>query len=320
MPQSLNLELNRRSAELLKSVAVRSAELKVNVSRIGEAKLFDFGIAARGGLAAGQALAECSCGNLARVQFGQQIIGDRCRPIVQVATDQPVAACMGAQYAGWPVQYADFFAMASGPIRGLRGEEKLLQEFHLLAEEAEGVICLETSRIPPVETVQEIASQAGIAMENLYLAVAPTRSIAGSVQVVARSVETAMHKLHELGFDLNAVCSGLGTAPLPPVANDDLKGIGLTNDAILFGGQVDLWVDVDETTIDEIGPQTPSSASSDYGTPFYELFKQKEFKFYDIDPLLFSPAAICFHNLRTGSSRRFGDVNPDLLGKSFDIR
>ena len=41
--------------------------------------------------------------------------------------------------------------------------------------------------------------------------------------MVARSVETALHKLHELKFDLNQIVSAFGTAPLPPVATKDLR-------------------------------------------------------------------------------------------------
>ena len=66
------------------------------------------------------------------------------------------------------------------------------------------------------------------------------------MQVVARSVETALHKLHEIGYDLHNVVSGFGAAPLPPVAADDLVGIGRTNDAILYGGEVTLWVKDDD--------------------------------------------------------------------------
>ena len=75
---------------------------------------------------------------------------------------------------------------------------------------------------------------------------APATSLAGTIQVVARSVETALHKLHELKFDLKQVVSGFGTAPLPPVATDFLHAIGRTNDAILYGGRVIVWVRADD--------------------------------------------------------------------------
>jgi methenyltetrahydromethanopterin cyclohydrolase len=134
---------------------------------------------------------------------------------------------------------------------------------------------------------------------------------------VARSLETALHKLYELKFDLGQVVSGFGTAPLPPVASDELTAIGRTNDAILYGGQVVLWVRADDEQLRELGPKVPSSASSDHGAPFAEVFKRYEMDFYKIDPLLFSPATICFHNLSSGRSHVFGRIEGEVLRRSF---
>ena len=311
------IDVNTRSFNALESLQDRAEEYGLTVTFDQEACILDFGVSSKGGIHAGIELAKCSCGDLVKVNLVHQRIADRNYSAVQVSTDHPLLACIGSQYAGWPVQYGDFFAMGSGPIRALRGQEKILEEFDLLQESPKGVICLETSRIPPTETLTNIAKEAEIDPCQLKVAVAPTSSIAGSIQVIARSVETAMHKLHELGFDLASVNSGIGVAPIPPIANDDLKGIGLTNDSILFGGQVNLWVDADQNQIDEIGPQIPSSSSEDYGTPFYDLFKTKEFNFYEIDPLLFSPAEITIHNLNSGQSKTFGGVNEKLLHESF---
>src|SRR5690606_22770213 len=123
------------------------------------------------------------------------------------------------------------------------------------------------------------------AAEALTLLVAPASSLAGTVQVVARSVETTLHKLHELKFDVTQVVSGYGVAPLPPVARDELAAIGRTNDAILYGGRVTLWVRADDELLAAVGPKVPSSASKDHGALFAELF-QRYGDFYKIDPLL----------------------------------
>ena len=56
----------------------------------------------------------------------------------------------------------------------------------------------------------------------------------------------------------------------------------------------------------EIGAQTPSSASKDYGRPFAEIFAGYDHDFYKIDPHLFSPAVVTFVNIDTGNSFRFG--------------
>ena len=142
-------------------------------------------------------------------------------------------------------------------------------------------------------------------------------SHAGNIQVVARSLETALHKLHELKFDLSQVVTGYGVAPLPPPAADELQAIGRTNDAILYGGRVILWVRGDDEQLDEIGPKVPSRASRDHGLPFAAIFERYGNDFYKIDPMLFSPAEVVFHNLQTGRSHAFGRIDAEVLRRSF---
>jgi methenyltetrahydromethanopterin cyclohydrolase len=116
---------------------------------------------------------------------------------------------------------------------------------------------------------------------------------------------------------LHYVVSGYGIAPLPPVAADEGRAIGWTNDASLYGGRVVLWVRADDEIIDQLGPKVPSSASPDHGEPFAEIFKRYNGDFYKIDPMLFSPAIIEFRNLKTGKTHRFGRTDPALLQRSF---
>ena len=82
-----------------------------------------------------------------------------------------------------------------------------------------------------------VAGKAGVAPDALTFAVAPTASLAGGVQIVARVIETGLHKMDTLGFDVTRVVSAMGTAPLPPTAKSDLRAIGRTNDCMLYGGQ-----------------------------------------------------------------------------------
>jgi methenyltetrahydromethanopterin cyclohydrolase len=162
-----------------------------------------------------------------------------------------------------------------------------------------------------------VSEECGVEPEKLTLCVAPTRSIAGTIQVVARSVETSLHKLFELGFDLKKIISAHGSAPLPPPAPDFAEGIGRTNDAILYGGRVTLWVDSTDDVLAELGPKVPSGTSKDWGRPFAETFRDYKYDFYQVDPGLFSPAEITFHNLATGKTFRFGHLRPDVLARSF---
>lgn len=312
------LSLNRRAEEIVQRMIDDAAALRIAVLRgVGRGTVIDCGVSARGGLEAGRLLAEVCMAGLGRVEL---VAGNPelwAGPAVVVRTDAPVAACMAAQYAGWKVQQGKFFAMGSGPMRAAAGKEELFDKIghRERAEAAVGV--LESRKLPPDDVLASLAEACGVPVERLTVLVAPTASQAGGVQIAARSVETALHKLSELGFDLGRLESGFGTAPLPPVAHDDLAAIGRTNDAILYGGEVMLWTRGDDESLREIGPKVPSSASADFGQPFAEIFKHHGGDFYEIDPLLFSPAVVTFMNLDTGNSFRFGHTLPRVIHRSF---
>ena len=123
--------------------------------------------------------------------------------------------------------------------------------------------------------------------------------------------------MHELGLDLSLIESGMGVSPLPPMAADDLIAIGRTNDAVLYGGRVTLWVRGKDALLESTGPRIPSSASHDHGEPFAHIFERYGRDFYQIDPHLFSPAEITLINLESGNSFHYGEVRPDILVESF---
>jgi methenyltetrahydromethanopterin cyclohydrolase len=297
----------------------RAAPLHIAVLRDETgARIVDCGVHAPGGLEAGVGLAEVCMAGLGRVDLVPGNSSLWPGPAVAVRTDQPVAACMASQYAGWQLAGEKFFAMGSGPMRAVRGREELFEKIGY-KESARAVVgVLEAGRLPHEDVCHMVAKQCGVDPENLTLMVAPTASLAGTIQVVARSIETALHKLHEVGFDIHRVRSGFGFAPLPPVAADDLAGIGRTNDAVLYGGEVTLWVTGDDDSLRQFGPRIPSSASPDHGQPFAEIFARYDRDFYKIDPLLFSPALVVFNNLETGTSMRFGGVDPQVVHESFN--
>jgi methenyltetrahydromethanopterin cyclohydrolase len=310
--------LNSRAARLCDTLAADGEAFRVAVSASPSgARLIDCGVNACGGLAAGRAMAEICLAGLGHVQFVPGNASVWSGPAVAVATDHPIAACMASQYAGWRIDVEGFFAMGSGAMRAAAGKEDLFQQIGHRETSDDAVGVLETSQPPSDAACRSIAEACRVAPERLTLLFAPTASLAGHVQVVARTVETALHKLHELEFDIHSIQSGWGIAPLPPVAKNDLQGIGRTNDAVLYGGEVTLWVRGDDSALAAVGPQVPSSASRDFGEPFESIFARYEYDFYKIDPNLFSPAAVTFHNLRSGRTHRFGEPRPDVLQRSF---
>jgi methenyltetrahydromethanopterin cyclohydrolase len=297
---------------------MNAAPLRLAVSTTpAGARLIDCGVQAEGGLQAGLALARvCLAGQAEVSLLAGEAAGKPC-PLVQVLTDHPVPACMASQYAGWEVAVEGFFAMGSGPMRAAYGKEALFDSIPGREQAPVAVGVLETRKLPGDEVVQFLCDRLNLPANKLTLLAAPAASVAGTLQVVARSLETALHKLHELKFDLTQVVSGLGTAPLPPVAIDELQAIGRTNDAILYGGKVVIWVRADDDQLMDIGPRVPSSASPDHGVPFAELFERAGGDFYKIDPMLFSPAEVLFCNLKTGTAHVFGRAEPDVLQRSF---
>ena len=312
------MNLNDNAAELCDRMAEAAERLRVAVHRYpAGCRVIDCGVNAPGGLEAGLKVAEVSMAGLGQVDLSGGASDGWRMPGVTVWTDHPVAACMASQCAGWQIAVEGYFAMGSGPMRALAVKEALFESIGPWERSGRAVGVLETSHLPPPEVCQWLATQCGVEPTGLTVLVAPTASQAGTVQVVARSVETALHKLFELGFDLSLVESGFGVAPLPPIAQDDLAAMGRTNDAILYGGEVTLWLRGDKDLIGSIGPRIPSDASDDHGLPFGQIFERSNRDFYSIDPSLFGPAVVSLYHLDSGRSYRFGRVMPDVLQGSF---
>ncbi len=310
------MNLNQRTITICQRIMADAERLRVEVHSIGGATIIDAGITAPGGLEAGLALAEVCMAGLGRIDIAPSSPPWR-GPAVTVATDHPLRACMASQYAGWQIAQGKFFAMGSGPMRPAAHMEPLFERIGFSETASDVVGVLETRKIPTVEAVQYIAAKCQIPPERLTLLAAPTASQAGGLQVVARSIETALHKMLEIGFDISQVASGFGVAPLPPVAIDDLTAIGRTNDAILYGGEVTLWVRGADADLASFGPRIPSDASKDHGQPFRDIFERYERDFYRVDPHLFSPAVVNLVNLDTGRTFRFGQLLPDVIEQSF---
>ena len=281
------------------------------------ARVIDAGVATDGGYDAGLALAEICMGGLGHVSYSPVQIDAEAWPGVTVWTDHPAVACMASQYAGWAISVEKFFAMGSGPLRAhARVERELYEKLGYEEEAAHGVLVLEGRKLPDEAVVTWVAQKARLQPSQLTFVVAPTASLAGGVQIAARILETGLHKMETLGFDVRRIVSGMGTAPIPPVAKNDLRAIGRTNDCILYGGQARYTVRAGDAELAELGAKLPASASSDYGKPFYEIFQRYEGDFYKIDPLLFSPGEVWLTSTETGRTFHAGHLNPDVLAAS----
>jgi methenyltetrahydromethanopterin cyclohydrolase len=314
----VSLSMNDRTATLVDALVTQADAVRIAVRTLDSgARVVDCGAQASGGLQAGLVFAAACMGGLGRADLLPVIVGDRTWPGIGVSVDDPAAACLAAQYAGWKLEHDDFFAMASGPGRALARAEDLFEELAWREEAGTAVLCLETRQDPPAAIVDKVAQRCGVAPSAVTFLIAPTASMCGSVQISARVVETALHKLHELGIDPARVRSGWGCCPIAPVAKDDPTAIGRTNDAVLYGGTVHLWIEGADDEIAELANTLPSAASDAFGTPFGELLKAANWNFYDIDPLLFSPAQVTLTSAESGRAHHGGRLAPDVLERSF---
>jgi methenyltetrahydromethanopterin cyclohydrolase len=318
------ISVNERAAGILQQMAAQAEVLGVEVHTLSNGStVIDAGINVPGSFAAGKLFAEACLGGLAEVALTRLsfpsppesggIEGGLWLPGVRERVEHPAIACMASQYAGWAVKRGKFFAMGSGPARALRADEEVFERLSYRDQSEVAVLLLEGRQLPNEEVANYVAGKCGVNVANLMLAIAPTASLVGSVQVAARAVETGLHKMTGLGFDVEQIVAGFGTCPLAPVASNDLKAIGLTNDGVLYGGQAYYAAQAADETLEQIIDQIPSSASRDYGKPFYEIFQQYEGDFYKIDPLLFSPAEVIINNLASGKTYRAGRPNLEVL-------
>jgi methenyltetrahydromethanopterin cyclohydrolase len=313
------ISINQTAIPLVDTLVQNAGALGVSVSQHATgATIVDAGIESAGGLEAGRLIAEICMGGLGRVSLQNDSTFKRWPLSVKVHALSPVIACLGSQYAGWALSHEKFFSLGSGPARAIAQREDIYKELEYQDAYEKSVLVLETDKVPPTEVIEKVARDTKLAASQLTFILTPTRSIAGTVQITARVLEVALHKLHTVHFPLNQLVDGYGVAPIPAPSPNFLTGMGRTNDAILFGGFVHLYVNTGDAEAEQLANALPSSSSKDYGRPFAEVFKAVNMDFYQIDPLLFSPAKVTITNLATGNSFFAGDFNEALLEKSFN--
>jgi methenyltetrahydromethanopterin cyclohydrolase len=296
--------------------------LQIGVQRDGDGvRVVDAGIAMPGSVAAGLAIAEICMGGLGSVAL-------RCAPEqgwptwLDVSSSRPVLACLASQYAGWSLAASKedaggkkFFSLGSGPARALAAKEDLFGELAYRDHADTGCLVLEVDRAPPAVVVQKVLRDCALHADDLTLILTPTTSAAGTTQVVARVLEVALHKAHQLGFPLERIVSGSASAPLPAPTTDGIEAMGRTNDAILYGGRVHLTVRGDDDTAQRLAQQLPSTNSRDHGRGFADIFREAGFDFYKIDGALFAPAEVWVSNADSGRTWHAGRLDMALLTK-----
>lgn len=319
-----SLSVNRQAAPLVVQLRRDAEALRVQVRRDDSGVcIVDAGIDAPGSIAAGLLVGEICMGGFGDIRLRMRESGGEGWPTwLEVRSSQPVLACLASQYAGWSLAASKeetggkkFFALGSGPARALACKEPLFAELGYRDRADHGVLVLEVDKPPPRIVLDKVLRDCALAPEALTIVLTPTTSLAGTTQVVSRVLEVALHKAHELHFELRHIADGVASAPLPAPSPDGVQAMGRTNDAILYGGRVHLSVRGSDDAARALAEQLPSRNSRDYGRSFAEIFKAVEYDFYRIDPALFAPAEVWVSNLDSGSTFHAGGIDMALLQK-----
>jgi methenyltetrahydromethanopterin cyclohydrolase len=321
--------VNKLTQPLVKQLVENAGKLRIGVEKLENGcTIIDAGIKVPGGLEAGRLIAEICLGGMGTVTFSHSPYTSHWPLTVNVHTGNPVLGCLGSQYAGWSLSHEKYYALGSGPARAMATKvkdgkqepvEELYKELAYQDSADATVLVIENDAVPPIAIVEKIATACKVAPSQLTIIVTPTSSLAGGVQVVARVLEVAMHKAHALHFPLENIIDGSGSAPVCPPHPNFVKAMGRTNDAILFAGQVHLFVKGGDEAAEKLAKELPSSTSKDYGKPFADIFKQYDYDFFKVDAMLFSPASVIVTAVDSGKSFRAGKLDNALLDQSFGI-
>jgi methenyltetrahydromethanopterin cyclohydrolase len=316
------LSVNRAAKRIVDNLCnnADSYGVAVKETKLGST-IIDAGIQAKGGLLAGRIVTEICLGGYGTAEISLKQYDNLELPSISVFTDHPAISTLGSQFAGWRIKIGEYSAIGSGPARAIALKPRELYEKIEYEDKSDlALLVLETTSEPPDDVLQYISDQCHVAPNKLSVILVPTSAIAGSVQVSGRIVETAIHKLMEVGLDPKSVVSACGYAPIAPVHPKFAKAMGRTNDAILYGGIAVCAVrHSDDEKLKEIVEKTPSSVSKNYGLPFFEIFKGAGYDFYRIDPNLFAPAALVVNNIETGRVFKAGKVNSAVLKQSIGL-
>jgi len=322
LPES-KISVNRKAWHLAEKLRNSHQEYDVLIKETSHgATLIDAGITAKGSLEAGKIITEICLGGYGEAKISSTKYDGLTLPSISVHTDYPAISTLGSQFADWQIRMGDYSAIGSGPARALARKNRQLYE-KIEYEDAcdTAVLVLETSKKPPENVIEQVCRECRVKPNQLILILVPTTCVAGSTQVSGRIVETGLHKLMKLGLDPKLALQAFGSAPIAPVHPKFAEAMGRTNDAILYMGEAsyDIRGFRDDEKLREIVEKAPSSASPNYGRPFFQIFKEANFDFYKIDSNLFAPAVVTVKNVDTDSVFEAGKINVDVFKRSIGL-
>ncbi|MEW6623995.1 MAG: methenyltetrahydromethanopterin cyclohydrolase [Bacillota bacterium] len=314
--------VNRNAMEIVRSIIAKHETLNVGVLKYKNGStIIDMGINYPGGWMAAQYFAEATLGGLGRLNYSIFNLDDLELPQIEIYADRPAIACLSCQLSGWALpevrNEAGIVPLISGPVRTVAREDSFAKEFAYQDSNHEVVVALQDNRMPEESLINYIAKTCKVNSQNIYVLVAPTGSIVGCVNVVARTLETSLWRLHHLGMDVNKIAAAWGRAPLPPITKDEYTAMIRTNTYTYYGGTAGFIVECEDNEIEKILHDIPLSpqTTQHYGVSFGELLKEANGNIFEIKDFVHNVTKVIFYNVRTGRTFRIGKIDFEMLKK-----
>lgn len=315
------VSLNKRAMKVVRQIMDDAEALGCKVITMDcGATLIDMGQECPGSYEAALLFTRVDIGDLGLVQYGDFRLDDKHTfAAVELYIDQPLAACLASQIAGWKLGTGEYATIGSGPARALavHPSDWYFSMTPYRDEHHEAVLCLQDVNYPSEETARFVAQACRVKPKDLYILTSPSACIVGSVQVSARIIEQMCHKMYEKNFDVRQIVRARGRAPVAPYVKDELKSMGRINDALIYGSEVECWVDsTDEQIATTIQQLVGLSSSPCYGELFEDVFVRSGKDFFNVHHDVHSLAKIQIHNINTGRVFFAGEIHFDALQRS----
>jgi methenyltetrahydromethanopterin cyclohydrolase len=318
MGTTTSLSVNRGAMTLVRELIERADELQIEIeTTTAGATVIDMGQRVPGSWEAGRLYAEITMGGLGSVSFGDfELAGHHLRSVL-VSTEHPVEACWVAQKHADRRSGDPDDVILAGPAKALlvpidpSVAQAGYQEMHRQA-----VAPLQLERRVTDDDIAWLARACQLPPRDIFVLVAPTPSLVCAIQVVARSVDNAMHRLHSAGLELTSIESLRGSAPVPPRADDELSALGRINDSLMYGTQVHAQVRY-SGDLSAVATQVASQPPASRGRPFLDILAAADNDFHNVPLDVFCIAEMSITDIDSGSSATAGDLDYDLLATSF---
>lgn len=313
---------NQRAMKVVEELLENAEALGCKVVKLDcGATIIDLGLNCRGSWQAGVLFTRACIGDLGVVSLSDFKLNDQYSfAAVNVFIEQPLIACLGSQIAGWKLGEGEFATIGSGPARGIAhvASDWYFEMTDYKDDYDKAVLCIQDVKYPSNEIALEVANACHVKPEDTYILMSPSTCVAASIQVSARMLEQTCHKMFEKHFDPAQIVMIRGKAPIAPVVKDELKTMGRINDALIYGSEIEVWVDAEDKDIAKVIHQLAGKTSSpNYGELFEDVFKDAGCDFFYVDHDVHSVGKIQIHNVNTGRAYCAGEINYEALERSF---